>query len=646
MSDLQIQALVLMQMLTAYHPDLKEDMAKAEEIEGMLGDQVVGIEIVWDGVLQQRYFAVPEMCQVLSDPAKDDITENVQRSQGLDLQLDDFVQRSFNMHVDLQHEMWMKSMGIGKIFNRSSQAQATWVAFFLAMFVNFISLYSLKYQDAAISDPLVFGGSPYLATPDGTNVRTPDVGAPLADLAAYEDACTKLEPDDNGYKYVFFHHAQGESNEGYKCERLHFMDNWGSMHSLFSTVQMQNVLNYVQIIVATFTMILFFIVRVPVIYRQRVVILGDSWIKAAILALTDFDTVYYIIYLIICVLALQLSPIWSSILLLDVCKKSPNTMNVLQAVIKPIEQLSLAGILAIFVLVIFAFATFLLYHEDMPDDECNTLLRCFQLTVDFGLRSSGGVGDYMSMDRDALGPRNVLDLAYFVIVLVILLNIIFGIIIDTFSELRQEKLERTDKTVNYCFVCGISKLDLDRASNEPNGFARHIRNDHYMWNYLRFIIFLQEQDQDDDDGMELYVRKCIENKVFTWFPMNRAMCMEQDEEDNAVSQQVETIENGRGGGGGGGGGGENEQLSEMRVLVEEMKKGMEEKMDKLEKQISGIGNTPGNVGNLNSSSPSFRIQKNQQMRHTTGANSPMLEAQRVAARQQAQQQAEELPPLS
>merc|ERR1711865_53833 len=475
-----------------------------------------------------------------------------------------------------------------------------------------------------------------------------------AELAAFGTACHAIEVDESNslYSYKFYHHAEGEDAEAYKCERLSFMDNWGDLP--FSTMQMQNVLNYVQITVSAFTMILFFIVRVPVIYRQRVEIQGSKWYWAMYYAISDFDTMYYTFYVVLCVLALQLSPIWSAFLLLDVVKKKPKIMIVLQAVLKPLEQLLLAGLLCVFVLVIYAFFTFLLYHSDMPNNECNTLLRCFQVTVDFGLRSSGGVGDYMSMDREALGIRNILDLSYFILVLIVLLNIFFGIIIDTFGELRQEKNEQTDKTVNYCFVCGISKLDLDRNSSEPNGFKKHITEDHYMWNYLRFIIFLQEQDQDDDDGLELYVRKCVEDKKFHWFPMKRAMCMEKEDDDDAGhGQQIEVAKTeSRGGGGGGGGndGYDGEALSEMRALVEEMKKGMEEKMDKIEKDISRIGGA-GNAGNIMQTSPSFRIggnqrqQQQQQMRHTT-STSPMLEAQRIAARQQAQAQAEELPPLS
>merc|ERR1740138_853477 len=190
------------------------------------------------------------------------------------------------------------------------------------------------------------------------------------------------------------------------------------------------------------------------------------------------------------------------------------------------------------------------------------------------------------MDRDALGGRTVLDICYFIIVLVVLLNIIFGIIIDTFSDLRMQKMEREDRINNYCTICDLTKLDIDRAADTPGGFRRHIKQEHHMWNYLKFMIFLQNQDQDDDDGLELYVRQCIERKDVSWFPMGQAMCMLQDEDSTDKKENtVDTTDSGRRGGVSST---DNESLSEMKLLIEEMKKGMEDKMEKIEKQIAGI----------------------------------------------------------
>ena len=48
-----------------------------------------------------------------------------------------------------------------------------------------------------------------------------------------------------------------------------------------------------------------------------------------------------------------------------------------------------------------------------------------------------------------------------------------------------------------------------------------------MWNYIYFIIFLWEQDKDDDDGLETYVRRCIAANDLSWFPVNKALRLSQ-----------------------------------------------------------------------------------------------------------------------
>jgi hypothetical protein len=144
--------------------------------------------------------------------------------------------------------------------------------------------------------------------------------------------------------------------------------------------------------------------------------------------------------------------------------------------------------------------------------------------MSYGVRSPGGIGDLMT---HTLNSRYILDLLFFLLVLIVLLNIIFGIIIDTFGELRAKKLERQKDTVERCFTCGIDKQVFDRASKLPNGFKTHITNDHNMWNYLYFMIYIWEQDKDDDDGLEQYVRRCVAVNDIQWFPMNKAMRLRQ-----------------------------------------------------------------------------------------------------------------------
>ena len=44
----------------------------------------------------------------------------------------------------------------------------------------------------------------------------------------------------------------------------------------------------------------------------------------------------------------------------------------------------------------------------------------------------------------------------------ILLNVVAGIIIDAFSELRDELNKRSNFNNNNCFICGLSKWQLEK----------------------------------------------------------------------------------------------------------------------------------------------------------------------------------------
>ena len=51
--------------------------------------------------------------------------------------------------------------------------------------------------------------------------------------------------------------------------------------------------------------------------------------------------------------------------------------------------------------------------------------------------------------------RVIYDLLFFFVVIIIVLNLIFGVIIDTFADLRSEKQQKEEILKNTCFICGI-----------------------------------------------------------------------------------------------------------------------------------------------------------------------------------------------
>lgn len=96
---------------------------------------------------------------------------------------------------------------------------------------------------------------------------------------------------------------------------------------------------------------------------------------------------------------------------------------------------------------------------DGLERSCDTLIMCIITTLNNGLRNGGGIGDVLrkpSSSESLYLIRFVYDLLFFFIVIIITLNLIFGVIIDTFGDLRQEKQEKDYTLRNTCFICGKS----------------------------------------------------------------------------------------------------------------------------------------------------------------------------------------------
>jgi hypothetical protein len=83
------------------------------------------------------------------------------------------------------------------------------------------------------------------------------------------------------------------------------------------------------------------------------------------------------------------------------------------------------------------------------------------------------------------------------------LEIVFGVIVDSFKALREEN-EKTEKDIKHkCFICGLSRDIFDSG---PGGFHSHTKEEHNMWMYMYFLIHIREmQDKTELNGIESYV---------------------------------------------------------------------------------------------------------------------------------------------
>ncbi|GFY58921.1 inositol 1,4,5-trisphosphate receptor type 1 [Trichonephila inaurata madagascariensis] len=177
---------------------------------------------------------------------------------------------------------------------------------------------------------------------------------------------------------------------------------------------------------------------------------------------------------------------------------------------------------------------------------CDSLLMCIVTTLNQGLRNGGGIGDVLrapSAKEPLFVARVIYDLLFFFVVIIIVLNLIFGVIIDTFADLRSEKQQKEEILKNTCFICGLDRASFD---NKTVSFEEHIRCEHNMWHYLYFIVLVIVKDPTEFTGPESYVASMIKDRNLDWFPRMRAMSLAADEaegEQNEIRTLQVQLEN-------------------------------------------------------------------------------------------------------
>ena len=278
---------------------------------------------------------------------------------------------------------------------------------------------------------------------------------------------------------------------------------------------------------------------VPVVIR-RWLVLPRSKVLNLYCAL--FDTLCYgpvLVHLLLMVVVLVgfAKAYWFTFLLLDIVTMSPLLQATLLSVTRPINQL--AQTFALFVIVIccytsvgfylFGSANFVDGDDDSAEQACSTLAECFLFSLYVGLREGDMDAILDDADRsDAKAWRNriIYDLTFFVILGVLLFDVVTGIILDTFGELREEVNVRKDKIENESFVSGLSRDQVEEMNLEGVDFRRINDRDQNVWSYVLFVIYVKSLNASDMNGVESYVRERIDEEDATWFPQKTCWAME------------------------------------------------------------------------------------------------------------------------
>jgi hypothetical protein len=102
---------------------------------------------------------------------------------------------------------------------------------------------------------------------------------------------------------------------------------------------------------------------------------------------------------------------------------------------------------------------------------------------------------------------------------------IFGVIIDTFSSLRERANEKRHLMENKCTVCGLTRQEFER--NEPGAWRTHYKQEHNLWAYYFFLVHLRTRPPTEYTGLEDFVAECVDAKSLAWLPRHRALALDK-----------------------------------------------------------------------------------------------------------------------
>jgi hypothetical protein len=420
--------------------------------------EIASIEIVWNQVLYRHYFYIPLSAQNLSLRSKKKLLDQIDFLTQ-ERKLTDLLKKSLELHREGIHQERLKAYyGLAHIWSVK-------MCFTIAMFVNICVMNVLLISHYVVEDTS--------ATADDDRSGDHAVTSPL-------EVHIPSRVRDTFNSLLLFH-----------------------------------------IVLTSVTLAIIFIVRVPS-STFRSSFEGKDYPRlsaffALLLAFLTPSTLWYIAHLSLTWLAYKFHPVFVSALILEYIALDQATNEVLLTVINPWRLILTTMALLLIALYLFAVLTFVYYRDQFRELFVTSLWDSLRIMLTYGFRTEEGIGEIMFHEIKSL--RLVYDLAFYLIVSVILRNILFGIIIDNNAELRLIKIEREHALNNYCFICGVTQQDFEKRSRHCSHFKIHCEDTHQLWHYVYFLMKLWSQAPGEDTSVEMYLRNCLRYNDVSWFPI-------------------------------------------------------------------------------------------------------------------------------
>ncbi|KAL9647381.1 hypothetical protein ABK040_011745 [Willaertia magna] len=249
----------------------------------------------------------------------------------------------------------------------------------------------------------------------------------------------------------------------------------------------------------------------------------------------DYYLLWLIVFFMVSLLGLIVSPLCYCLQLFEVIGRFEATRDIIVSISSNYSKLLVFAALLTFTLTAHAFVIFSVKWDQFViesiDGEkvqiCRSTILCFASMINYFVRGEGFLEDAIDNPTPFDVPRFIFDMIAWFIAVIILLDVLFGLVLDSFSARREESNKKEKEIKEKCFICNNEKTRFDIHANQGITFEKHIKEEHYMWNYVYFLIYLTEKPNDEYTGIEQYIAN--DKSGIGFFPTLRSRTLEKVE---------------------------------------------------------------------------------------------------------------------
>lgn len=153
-------------------------------------------------------------------------------------------------------------------------------------------------------------------------------------------------------------------------------------------------------------------------------------------------------------------------------------------------------------------------------------MHCFLNLAYNGIRAGSGLGFAAKPNSDPTYWSDFLvEWMFYFFIMLVMLNLINGIVVDTFQDLRQKNSEKSELKDNSCFICSINRSDFEAFGVD---YDYHIHKEHNILDYFHYIFKINSTtNKDDFSSCEYDIYMKIKKNMTDFFPVKQSMTLER-----------------------------------------------------------------------------------------------------------------------